>query len=297
MIICYIDESGTPDIPGNTSHFILSGLAIPIFKWKEYETKIYEIKKNYSLENAEIHTGWILRPYNQQRSIPNFEKLNYSARRHQVEIKRRIELLSLQNNPRLSKKYHKTKKFYNQTNAYIHLTFDDRKQFIIDIAKKIGSWHKSRLFAECIDKTIFNTSITKQSVSEQSFEQLISRFEQYLQIISKVQGYKTYGLLVHDNNFTVNKKLTELMKQFHNSGTFWTDINNIIETPMFVDSELTGMIQLADVCSYSIRRYLENNETYLFKHIIKRADRKDGKIVGVRHFGNNTCNCYICSNH
>jgi hypothetical protein len=30
MYLCYIDESGTPQIPGNTSHFILAGLAIPI---------------------------------------------------------------------------------------------------------------------------------------------------------------------------------------------------------------------------------------------------------------------------
>ncbi len=29
MFLCYIDESGTSNIPGNTSHFILAGLAIP----------------------------------------------------------------------------------------------------------------------------------------------------------------------------------------------------------------------------------------------------------------------------
>ncbi|MBU1627456.1 DUF3800 domain-containing protein, partial [bacterium] len=45
MIICYIDESGTPDIPGNTSHFVLCGLSIPISKWKDCESKICQIKK------------------------------------------------------------------------------------------------------------------------------------------------------------------------------------------------------------------------------------------------------------
>jgi len=30
MILCYVDESGTPDIPGNTSHYILTGLSYNI---------------------------------------------------------------------------------------------------------------------------------------------------------------------------------------------------------------------------------------------------------------------------
>ena len=32
MYLCYIDESGTSDIPGNTSHFILAGLSLPIWR-------------------------------------------------------------------------------------------------------------------------------------------------------------------------------------------------------------------------------------------------------------------------
>ena len=108
---------------------------------------------------------------------------------------------------------------------------------------------------------------------------------------------KKYGLLIHDNNETVSKRLTELMKQFHRKGTFWTDITNIIETPLFVDSQLTGMIQIADICSYALRRYLENGERELFDLIYKRADRKDNIVVGVRHFTVQNCDCAICSSH
>lgn len=72
------------------------------------------------------------------------------------------------------------------------------------------------------------------SVDEQAFEQVVSRFEQYLQNIS--MGKKTnHGLLIHDNNQTVALKHTMLMKDFHNKGTLWTSIKNIIETPLFVD--------------------------------------------------------------
>jgi len=57
------------------------------------------------------------------------------------------------------------------------------------------------------------------------------------------------------------------------------------------------MVQVADLCSYALRRYLENNETGLFEKIFPRADRKDGKVVGVRHFTNPTkpCTCKICA--
>ncbi|MBU1721373.1 DUF3800 domain-containing protein, partial [Patescibacteria group bacterium] len=204
---------------------------------------------------------------------------------------------ALQKNASNKKIYHHTKKFYSKTEKYIHLTYNERKQFISDIAKQIASWGFTRLFAECIDKTKFNNSKTKQTVNEQAFEQLISRFEQYLQIISKAKDQKLYGLLVHDNNETVSKKLTQTMKEFHKKGTIWTNINNIIETPLFVDSELTGMIQLADVCGYALRRFCENGEKTLYDHIIKRADRKKNRIVGVRHFTDKTiCTCDICSN-
>ncbi len=87
------------------------------------------------------------------------------------------------------------------------------------------------------------------------------------------------------------------MKSFHKGGTLWTKVQNIIETPLFVDSELTSMVQLADVCAYSLRRYLEKKETHLFNEVFKIADKKDGKVVGVRHFSAPSCACLICSAH
>ena len=49
--------------------------------------------------------------------------------------------------------------------------------------------------------------------------------------------------------------------------------------------------------SYALRRYLERGEEPLFKHIFKRADRKDGVVVGIRHFSEPTCDCIICKTH
>lgn len=87
------------------------------------------------------------------------------------------------------------------------------------------------------------------------------------------------------------------MKKFYKVGTLWTQISWIIETPLFVNSELTSMIQLADICVYAIRRFLEKNETDLFEEIFKRADRRGRTVVGFRHYTDSTCACQICSNH
>ena len=105
----------------------------------------------------------------------------------------------------------------------------------------------------------------------------------------------TYGLLIHDNNETVSKKHTELMKRFHKQGTLWTSIKHIIETPLYVNSELTGMVQIADLCAFALRRFFENQETDIFDRIKPRIDSHRGKMVGVRHFTGQACNCEICS--
>ena len=80
-------------------------------------------------------------------------------------------------------------------------------------------------------------------------------------------------------------------------GALWTTIERIIETPLFVDSSLASLVQVADLCAYALRRYLENQKVGLFKKILERADRNAGRVVGVRHFSPETCDCEIYWNH
>ena len=296
MYLCYIDESGTSEIPGNTTHFILAGFSIPVWHWKDCEREINRIKRGYNIENDEIHIAWMLRNYIEQDHINNFINLNHFERRSEVIKERKKEIFRLQRsgNPKLLKQ---TKKNFDKTNSYIHLTLQDRKSLINEIASCISNWGFARLFAECIDKVYFDPTRTTQTIDEQAFEQVVSRFEQYLQYTGRTTTNGNCGLLIHDNNQTISRKHTDLMKRFHQRGTLWTEIQNIIETPLFVDSQLTSMVQIADVCAYALRRYLENGENDLFDLIMQRADRKTDVVVGVRHFTNATCNCKICSMH
>lgn len=119
MYLCYVDESGTPDIPGNTSHFVLCGVSLPISKWKQCETRMDRIKIKYGLIHQEIHTAWILRKYVEQSKIPDFEKLSYKDRRSAVESLRKTEILRLQT-AKNSKQLKQTKKII-KTQMHIYI--------------------------------------------------------------------------------------------------------------------------------------------------------------------------------
>jgi hypothetical protein len=201
MYLCYIDESGTSSIPGNTSHFILAGLSVPIWHWTDCEREISQIKTKYSLKDSEIHTAWILRKYLEQSKISGFGNLSYQRRKSAVDQYRNRELLRLQRSGN-KRHYRQTRKNYLKTNAYVHLTYNERKSFILEVAKCISNWGFARLFAECIDKIYYDPARNPESVDEQSFSQIVSRFEQYLENIS-TQENKYYGLLIHDNNQTI----------------------------------------------------------------------------------------------
>lgn len=297
MYLCYVDESGVPAIPGNTSHFVLAGLAIPIWHWRTCSRDIRALKSRYDLDDStEIHTTYLLRNYREQGLVPDFARLSYDERRHAVRRWRNAEILRLQRSRQTNRQVPGTKKVFRNTDSYVHLTFDERRRFVSEFATLIGEWRFARLFAECIDKLHYDPSFARLSVEEQAFEQVVSRFERFLQNVAGAEG-RLYGVIVHDNNETVARRHTELMNHFQRRGTFWTSIERIVDTPFFVDSSLTAMVQVADLCSYALRRYLENEERDLFDQIFARADRIGDRTVGVRHFTQRACSCLICSTH
>jgi hypothetical protein len=298
MYICYIDESGTPEVPGVSSHFVLAGVSIPIWHWRDADREVSAALDPYGLKDTELHTGWMLHSYREQSHINNFPNLERTARRAAVNRERATYLLSLQSSPQKVKTLRQTKKTYRNTDPYTHLTRSERLHAVRDVADCIGQWGFARLFAECIDKLNFDTSREQRSVGEQAFEQVVTRFERYLENVDPgIPGRRQLSLLVHDNNQTVARKHTDLMKHFHLRGTLYGRLNHIVETPLFVDSGLTRMVQIVDLCSYALRRYLENGETDLFHRILPRADRAGSTVVGIRHYTVPGCQCEICQAH
>lgn len=296
MYLCYVDESGTPEVPGTTSHFVLAGVSIPIWHWRDADREVSSVLNRYGLASEELHTAWLLRKYLEQSRIPGFETMSWDRRRAEVERYRNGQLLALQQANK-HKAYKQAKKNYKSTSGYVHLTYNERKKVVLEIAKTAANWGFARLFAECIDKLYFDPAKTGKTIGEQAFEQILSRFETYLQKIDKSDKPSIFGLLIHDNNQTVAKRHTDQMREYQRQGTLWTKVDRTIETPLFVDSSLTRMVQIADLCSYALRRYVENGDAELFREVFSRADRRNETVVGVRHYTNLSCSCEICQAH
>lgn len=298
MHMCYKDESGTPEHNG-TSHFVLLGLSVPAEQWKPYDRQIRHCCAQYDLQDAEVHTAWMTRRYVEQEKIQNYDKLSWDERRAAADAersKRLIEIAALGNKKQLKAQ----QKNYKETKAYIHLTLNERRACLRAIADIVGGWGDARLFCEAIHKPHYLAQGVATPMMEFAFTEVVQRYEYFLKHRGNFIGESLQGLIVQDNNQTVAKRLTEMMRRFHRQGTRWTGINHIIETPLFVDSSLTRMVQMADLCAYGTRRFFENGERDFFDRIFSRFDRAGsgmGGLVGIRHFAEQSCTCQVCQEH
>jgi hypothetical protein len=177
----------------------------------------------------------------------------------------------------------------------------------------ISKWEWAVLIASCIDKSYFLAKIRRDHVNESAFRNIIISFDKLLQSaegFNFIEGEDTHsrtqirehGLLIHDNNATVALKHTRHMRTVHADVLRWrmNSFDRIIETPLFVDSSLTRMIQLADLWAYSLRRYVENDDPSLFSPLYNKRTLL-GKTPHefcpaiVQHLAEQTCPCMICT--
>jgi hypothetical protein len=229
------------------------------------------------------------RRYSEQESIPDFDALNAADRRAAAEaaVRRRAGAAGILGNPKKIKAYRRESRAIL---PYLHLTRAERHQCLEDLARQLASYRNVRIFADAISKPDFKHRRT--TPYEMAFEQVLTRFQAYLSV------KKSSGLVVHDNNNTAAPRLTKLARKYHSGGTFYRQITDIVETPLFVDSSLTSMIQMADLCAFALRRFLENGEDDLWKIVEKCVDRRGRTCVGVRHYtGRRSCNCKVCTAH
>ena len=312
MYLCYLDESGVPEIPGNSTHFVLAGIAIPIERWREADAAISEIMARYGLAGEELHTAWLLRKYLEQSRIDGFDEMNWDERRAQVA---RLQVAEIHRVRKLgiAKRNAHLKKLYRHTSPYVHLTLEERHTLALEIAETISKWDWAVLIAACIDKSFFLINRPPDQVNTSAFSRIIIQFAQFLE---DAEGFgsiadedahqpllREFGLLIHDNNTTVALKHTRHLRAIR--GDEWraqgSIFERIIETPLFVDSGLTRMIQLADLWAYTLRRYVENGETNLFSILYSKEKTM---IAGnhypiprarIHHFAESSCQCLICA--
>ena len=283
-----------PELGGGTSHFVFLGLSIQGETWRAKDDEIAAIKQRFGLANAEIHTAFLARRYLEQEQVPGFDTLGDADRRAAVR-RARDQFLVAKAATRGLPAVQQDRRNFAKTADYIHLAHSERLDLLCQVAEAVGRWRDCRIFADAIDKRSFRGVPPRTPPYEEGFTQVVSRFHRFLEGLDP----REHGLLVEDHNQTMARRLTELMRSFHARGTRWTEqVSLIVETPLFVDSSLTSLVQVADLCAYAIRRFCDNGDRMLFSRILPRLHRQGGRLVGVRHYtGPTACSCLICRRH
>ncbi|MCX6093665.1 MAG: DUF3800 domain-containing protein [Candidatus Bipolaricaulota bacterium] len=289
MYILYMDESGVEELGAGTSHFVLLGLVIPAEEWKLLDTTLGAVKARYGLREQEIHTAWMHRRYSEQESVDGFETLSPDDRRAAAEaaIRRRAGIVGVEGSKKKIEAYRRESRAIR---PYLHLTRAERLLCLEALAREISLQPDVRVFADAISKPDYVPGTL--TPYEMAFEQVLTRFQAFLTAKHDI------GIVVHDNNSKAAPRLTRLTRKFHAVGTLYREITNIVETPLFVDSSLTSMVQMADLCAFALRRLIENNEDRLWAFVEARGDRAGDRCVGIRHYtGRRACSCRVCRAH
>ena len=129
---------------------------------------------------------------------------------------------------------------------------------------------------------------------EIAFEDVCQRFDLFLHRMYR-SGDSQRGLIIFDQS-AFQGRLRELARTFRTVGTRWRVLKKLAETPLFIESKASRLMQLADHVAYAVfRRYNAGDSSYL-DVIAHRFDEDQGRIHGLSHLSkqSNTCSCPAC---
>ena len=153
---------------------------------------------------------------------------------------------------------------------------EDRIKAIKDCLQVFMDSHPSNcLFASVIKKSV----VLPKDPVEIAFEQLASRFDQYLMRLHK-KGDTHRGIIIFDKS-TYESSIQSLAADFRTIGHQWGLIRNFAEVPLFIDSKASRLTQLADLIAYATFRHFEKSDSSFFTLIDKRFDSEAGIVHGL----------------
>jgi hypothetical protein len=169
-----------------------------------------------------------------------------------------VELLSRELD-RLAAPYHKTPEdiefhastiFSRREAPWKALTIDEARGVLKSVLRVAAAGYETtRLFACAIHKKSFPSA----DPVELAFEDLCQRFDYFLSR-RRQQGDQQRGMIILDKT-TRETSLQRLSREFRKVGTRWGPLKNIADTPFFVDSRASRLVQLADHVAYAVLQH------------------------------------------
>ena len=187
--------------------------------------------------------------------------------------------------------FHASAIFSGRIPPWNTMTREERRRAIKEV---LTVFSQSYRWAKAFACAVHKPSYPNHDPMEIAFEDLCSRFDMMLSRVREEGGVAHKGLIVLDES-TYETTLQRLARDFRKLGTRWnTVIRHIVDVPLFVDSQASRCVQVADHVAYAVFRRFEAGDTNYLDIILSRFDY-DGRVFhGLSHkHGQRMPNC-VC---
>ena len=187
--------------------------------------------------------------------------------------------------------FHASEIFARRCTPWNGMSLEEARGTIKSVLQVLAhSYDTARAFA-CV---VHKPSYPGRDPMEVAFEDLCSRFDLYLTRLRNA-GDRQRGLLILDQS-TYETTLQTMARNFRTLGTRWGVIQNLADTPLFVDSRASRVIQLADHVAHAVFRRYQSGDTQYLDIIASKFDAHEGIVHGLVHkqLANLNCMCIAC---
>lgn len=148
--------------------------------------------------------------------------------------------------------------------------------------------HDVVLFAVAMHKDSF----PKSDPIQKTCEELAGHFDAYLANVEQTTDFgKQRGLMIFDES-KHEKTVQALLKEYRTTGASFGKIKHLAEVPLFTDSKITRLLQLADFVAYAVYRRYESSDSSFLDPILKKFSQSGGKLHGLIHLVSAYQDCY-----
>jgi hypothetical protein len=155
---------------------------------------------------------------------------------------------------------------------------EQRKQAVLDALTCVAKHHPRdvRLFGIVLEKKNFSG----QDIAQVAFEQISSRFDQYLGRLYREKNDPQRGMMLFDKS-TTERRIQTLARDFKHTGHTYGVTRNYAEVPVFLDSQASRLVQLADLVAYALFRNYEHGDASYLDACSHCFDAEGGVVHGL----------------
>lgn len=173
-------------------------------------------------------------------------------------------------------------------------TPQQRAQAVVDVFHLLNQpQSKIKIFVSVIEKQQF---AGKADIIPTAFQDLAFAFDSSLRLSYTLRKNPQRGMMLFDKS-TSERMIQDLSYLYKHIGTHDDKLRNFAEVPVFVDSKVSRLIQLADLVAYWVYRYYQSNDRRGFNLLKPHFARHGSDVFGLKEHISDTCRSKLALAH